>query len=373
MRSLTLVVFVLLAAGCAGPGPAAPDDPSTPVLARHGCAGCHGGSSGPLAGADAPLPGTLAIAPNLTPDRATGLGGWSTAEIERAVRSGVDDEGVALCGAMPRYAALPATETTAIVRALQALAPVAHASPPSRCDDAPTDAATPVDAEVPAPAMDAAPAAVDATVAVPRDVPLDAPMAPTADAPDASLDAPADTVSDAPSEDVAPSGCRPVINEVLPAVAGVAGWAWIEVFDPCAVGFAMDGWRVGWRTASDPSPAGALDRATVFAFGHVVLAPGAYLLLGGPSYPGTVDGHFTTTLTPAGGSIALRDPNGVVVDAVSWGTAADALRRGDPAPAPPRLGPPGASLARLPDGARTGDDARDLHVTARPTPRAPNR
>jgi hypothetical protein len=47
--------------------------------------------------------GGLAFYPNITPDKATGIGDWTDQEIGRAITQGVDDEGDDLCGLMQKY------------------------------------------------------------------------------------------------------------------------------------------------------------------------------------------------------------------------------------------------------------------------------
>lgn len=106
------------------------------------CGGCHTG--GALAGRPDPrldLAGSqigfaipdlgVFYPPNLTPDRATGLGGWSEADIVRAVRTGVRPDGRILAPAMPwpAYAALTDADALALARYLRGLAPVRNATP----------------------------------------------------------------------------------------------------------------------------------------------------------------------------------------------------------------------------------------------------
>lgn len=81
------------------------------------------------------MPGDV-TAPNLTPDRETGLGAWSDGEILRALREGVDRHGKAIFPMMPYpdFAELSDEDATAIVAYLRSIAPVAHASRPSRID-----------------------------------------------------------------------------------------------------------------------------------------------------------------------------------------------------------------------------------------------
>jgi len=68
---------------------------------------------------------------NLTPDNETGIGSWSTEEIEASIRSGVDRHGRHQVPVMPwpAYAKLSDDDVAAIVAYLQSLAPVRHAIP----------------------------------------------------------------------------------------------------------------------------------------------------------------------------------------------------------------------------------------------------
>lgn len=80
-------------------------------------------NAGPISGVFAP--------PNLTPDMETGLGGWSDAEIARAIREGVDKDGVGLV-IMPsyNYNALSDSDVAAIIGYLRNLEPVHNEIPP---------------------------------------------------------------------------------------------------------------------------------------------------------------------------------------------------------------------------------------------------
>ena len=107
------------------------------------CGGCHTG--GALAGQPDPklhlagsnigfgVPGLgVFYPPNLTPDRETGLGSWSEADIVRAVRQGVRPDGRELAPVMPwrNYAALTDEDARALARHLKGLPPVRNAVPP---------------------------------------------------------------------------------------------------------------------------------------------------------------------------------------------------------------------------------------------------
>ncbi len=121
-------------------------------LAEHvsGCIGCHShrdwgrfggpvvgplGSGGDCLGEADGMPGTICV-PNLTPDRATGLGRWSDGEVMRAVREGVDREGHALFPFMPyaEYRALSDVDARALVAYLRTLPPVAREVPGTELD-----------------------------------------------------------------------------------------------------------------------------------------------------------------------------------------------------------------------------------------------
>jgi len=81
-------------------------------------------------------PALMATAPNITPDRETGIGGWSDTEIKRALVEGVRPNhgrlaGVALAAIMPAnfYKALLPDDLDAIVAYLRSVAPVRNKVP----------------------------------------------------------------------------------------------------------------------------------------------------------------------------------------------------------------------------------------------------
>ncbi|MGA0602000.1 cytochrome c [Caulobacter sp. KR2-114] len=98
------------------------------------CAACHTAKGGaPYAGGTAfHLPFGTLWGPNITADKATGIGGWTDAQFIRAVRQGIDDQGQRLYPAMP-YAAfsqMTDADVLAIKAYLFSLPPVAHETPP---------------------------------------------------------------------------------------------------------------------------------------------------------------------------------------------------------------------------------------------------
>lgn len=106
-------------------------------LARAGnCMGCHTAQGGrPYAGGRSlSTPFGTFISPNITPDRATGIGHWSEQDFWKALHEGKSRDG------RPLYPAFPYTEYTKITREdsdvifahLQTLAPVAQNNPPNK-------------------------------------------------------------------------------------------------------------------------------------------------------------------------------------------------------------------------------------------------
>lgn len=74
------------------------------------------------------------VAPNLTPDTATGAGAWPDDALARAIREGVGHDGRALAGKMDweGYRVLSDEEVAALVVWLRSLPPIRHELPPRR-------------------------------------------------------------------------------------------------------------------------------------------------------------------------------------------------------------------------------------------------
>jgi len=71
------------------------------------------------------------VAPNLTPDKDTGLGTWTTDEVVTAIQTGVRPDGRILAPVMPwrSYASLTNSDANAIVEYLRSLPPVTNKVP----------------------------------------------------------------------------------------------------------------------------------------------------------------------------------------------------------------------------------------------------
>jgi mono/diheme cytochrome c family protein len=100
-------------------------DPAVPIPARLG--------SGDVLDEKAPI-----NAPNLTPDRETGLGGWTDQHISRAIREGIGRDGRQVLSTHPAnyYSVMTDEDVLSIVAYLRTLRPIRHtlarSAPPGR-------------------------------------------------------------------------------------------------------------------------------------------------------------------------------------------------------------------------------------------------
>lgn len=117
-----------------------------------GCGDCHTpgyffgkpDETKPLSGSEVgfEIPGLGVFhGPNLTPDRETGLGRWSEAEIVTAIRTGIRPDGRELAPIMPwrNFARLSDEDARAVAAYLKSLPPIGHRVPgPFGPQDRPT-------------------------------------------------------------------------------------------------------------------------------------------------------------------------------------------------------------------------------------------
>jgi mono/diheme cytochrome c family protein len=125
------------------------------ATAIYGCVGCHTDSVDDVdaklaapnllaGGFEFPDPrGDRVVSTNLTPDP-TGLGGWTLAQFQTALSTGIGPKGAAIRSPMPILRFTEPVETEAIYRYLQSLPPVSRASSPRPAPPAPA-ATTPPD------------------------------------------------------------------------------------------------------------------------------------------------------------------------------------------------------------------------------------
>jgi hypothetical protein len=160
------------------------------------------------------------------------------------------------------------------------------------------------------------------------------------------------------------------INEIQTGTATSAADEFVELVNTGTAPADVGGWKVVYRSAT-----GTSDTTLATIPAETTLAPGAFYLLGGGAYDGAAPAAqtFSAGLAGTGGAVGLRDGSETLVDGAGWGTAANALVEGSPAPAPPATSTPGSSIERIPDGRDSDANAADFTVTPSATPGAPNR
>ena len=165
-------------------------------------------------------------------------------------------------------------------------------------------------------------------------------------------------------------GSGPIkVNEFSTGVTSAATNEFVELYNSGTTPVDASGYKVVYRSAS-----GTSDTTLATLPAGTTLAAGAFYLLGGSGYAGTVtaDQSFGTSIAATGGSIGVKNTSGTLLDAVAYGTAANGLGEGTPAAAPPTTAAPGSSAIRLPDGHDTESNVADFANTATPTPKAAN-
>ncbi|MEO8652901.1 MAG: cytochrome c, partial [Ramlibacter sp.] len=135
-------MLMAYAAATAAPDPAVPGEQDDLIsrgeyVARLGdCVACHTAPKGKLmaGGLELKTPFGTLYSTNITPDGATGIGGYSFEQFVRAMRMGVAADGHNLYSAMPypSYAKLPETDMRALYAYLtRGLAPVSQPNKPA--------------------------------------------------------------------------------------------------------------------------------------------------------------------------------------------------------------------------------------------------
>ncbi|HVY38914.1 MAG TPA: lamin tail domain-containing protein, partial [Polyangia bacterium] len=151
--------------------------------------------------------------------------------------------------------------------------------------------------------------------------------------------------------------CGVKINEVQTS-GSTALDEFVELYNTCPdEPLNLAGYSLVYRAAS-----GTTEFVRV-SFTGGGFAPGKpYFVCANSGYAGPADARYTDGLADAGGGLALRGPDGDIVDSVGWGTATNAFVEGEPAPAPQA----GQSIARVPDGHDTNDNSADFTIKSPP-------
>ena len=235
----------------------------------------------------------------------------------------------------------------------------AHDARPDVSTDSPADAS--VDAGTDAvSSLDASDAsiadvnAIDATDSAPDMSAADVVAVDAMDAVDATTDVPG----------LDGGACHVMVNEIQTGGAGGATDEWVELFNPCPSAVDLNGARLVYRSA-----AGTTDTTLVtFALGVTSISAGGYLIASNALSSVAHDLTFVGGLAATGGGVALKDTSGAIVDSVGYGTATNSFIEGTVAVAPPSS----QSIARIPNGHDSNDNASDFVLSATPTPHAAN-
>lgn len=130
--AIVAVLFVALLAGAAAAEPSA--ERGAAVFDAAGCYSCHTQPDGaPLAGGRAlETPFGTFHAPNITPDRAHGIGAWEPEDMIRALRDGVSPEGDHYYPAFPytSYAGMTDADIRDLFAYIQTVEPVSQPNRP---------------------------------------------------------------------------------------------------------------------------------------------------------------------------------------------------------------------------------------------------
>lgn len=147
---MSRMLWPLVAAGCLMAGPVAADEQS--ALAKRGeylvngpaaCANCHTPRNPDFSlKQDLPFAGGFHLvdpafdvySANITPDKETGIGTWSDAEIMRAIRQGLDNKGKVIFPPMPvpTYNNMSDDDAKSITAYLRTLKPIHNEVPESK-------------------------------------------------------------------------------------------------------------------------------------------------------------------------------------------------------------------------------------------------
>ena len=135
MLSLPLCVSLALCVAAPAAGAGDPARGAVVFALAAGC-GCHTSKEGPVGagGGEVPTPFGTFFGTNITPDPDTGIGRWSDAEIDAAIRRGVSRDRGIESPAMPyyQYAGMADTDVADLIAYLRTLPAVRRPNQPHR-------------------------------------------------------------------------------------------------------------------------------------------------------------------------------------------------------------------------------------------------
>ena len=106
------------------------------LFALGGCGNCHTAKGGPenAGGRPVEIPGGIVYSTNITPDKETGIGSWTDAQIVASIRLGVRPSGQKLIPAMPytSFSGMADEDLRALVAYLRTLKPVRNPNRPEK-------------------------------------------------------------------------------------------------------------------------------------------------------------------------------------------------------------------------------------------------
>lgn len=139
---IALLIPIYLASACSQPPTDEDAEANTELVAKGaylgravaGCFGCHSPAAEDPDATEFPLSGSASpefTVPNITQDVETGIGSWSDADIENALRKGKRPDGTDLHPVMPwrYYARMPEEDMVGLIAWLRSQEPVSNAIP----------------------------------------------------------------------------------------------------------------------------------------------------------------------------------------------------------------------------------------------------
>ncbi len=157
--------------------------------------------------------------------------------------------------------------------------------------------------------------------------------------------------------------CGLVINELQTGTPSSGAEDYVEIHNTCTTESpSLTGWTIGYRGGT------ATTDSLLYAFApSSTIAAGGYFTVGS-TLVAQADDVMASGLGKDGALVVLRDGNDTAIDAVGYGNTTSKLVEGTKAPAP---GDTGKSLARMPNGVDSDNNASDFRTTS-PTPGAAN-